>query len=65
VRINQSTPLSPEAYQAAIAEKGWPTNLLAKRWGLSERGLNKLISNVNRGRHYDDAVKVLPALVNW
>jgi hypothetical protein len=52
--------LTPDAFKAAIKQRGWTGRSLALRWEVSEAWISKIINNANRAPHWDDAVRGLP-----
>ena len=45
----------------ALADLGWTNRALATWWGCSEEYVSKIINNLRRKRHFDDALRGLPA----
>lgn len=52
--------LAPEAFKAALKERGWTSGLLSKRWDLTRRRLDQLIGDPDRPRYFEDALHGLP-----
>lgn len=52
--------LAPEAFKAALLARGWNSEKLAVRWELTRRRLDQLISDPDRPRYYEDALRGLP-----
>lgn len=57
-------PLRPlltiEESKAELALKGWTNRALAEWWGCREEYVSKIINNIERKRHFDDALRGLP-----
>jgi hypothetical protein len=54
--------MSKDEFKDGILSKGWSLSNLAWRWGITAEYLSRLITNQNRGRHWDDAVRGLPTI---
>ena len=55
-------PLSPAAFKALIAERGWRMADLACRWAIRPEHLSRIAADVARETKWDDAVRALPTL---
>jgi hypothetical protein len=64
VEIKELVPMAPDVFKAEINRRGWHVNMLATRWGMSQRRVHQIIADSDRPRYYDDAVKALPAIVD-
>lgn len=53
--------LTIEQAKAELALKGWSNRALSAWWGCSEEYVSKIINNPARKRHFDDAIRGLPA----
>lgn len=58
--IEQIIPISPDTYRAELKSRGWTSDMLAKRWGISKRRVQQFVADVDRPRYYDDALNALP-----
>jgi hypothetical protein len=52
--------ITPEFYKSEMKRKGWSRGALALRWDKSETWISKIVNDVNRDQHWDDALKGLP-----
>lgn len=52
--------LTPEEFKATFKQKGWTGRSLARRWGISEEWVSKLMKDPDRPPHWDDAVRGIP-----
>lgn len=50
-------------FQDTLKHKGWTTQLLAARWGLTKRRIDQIIADECRPRYYDDALAGLPPIL--
>ncbi|KAB1469117.1 XRE family transcriptional regulator [Cronobacter sakazakii] len=54
------TKLTPNQIKHELKMKGWSHRELALRWSKSETWISKIINNVERGQHWNDAFAGLP-----
>lgn len=54
--------LSPERFRQVITSRGWRMADVAWRWGISPEHLSRLVADLGRASHWDDAVLGLPAI---
>lgn len=52
--------LTPEEWDAVLAEKGWTKKDLARRWNKSPVWISNIARNADRAPHWDDALLGLP-----
>ena len=52
--------LTIEEAKEELAAKGWTNRALAAWWNCSEEYVSKIVNNVERKRHFDDAIRGLP-----
>lgn len=55
-------PLSPGAFKALIAERGWRMADVACRWGIRPEHLSRIAADEARETKWDDGVRALPPL---
>ena len=55
-------PLSPAAFKALIAERGWRMADVACRWGIRPEHLSRIAADEARETKWDDGVRALPPL---
>lgn len=58
--IEKLVPMTPDAFRAELANRGWTPQLLSERWGMTRRRVLQIIADEDRPRYYDDAVRGLP-----
>lgn len=63
MEVKELKPMSPAEIRAVIKRRGWSTDLIATRWGMTRRRVQQLVADEDRPRYYDDAVNGLPQLV--
>lgn len=63
MKIEAIIPMSSAAFKDEMNKRGWDSVMLGKRWGLSTRRINQIISDQDRPGHYDDAVMALPFII--
>lgn len=56
--------LTLEEAKAELALKGWTNRALAEWWNCSEEYVSKIVNNTERKRHFDDALRGLPSVVD-
>lgn len=61
--MDELTPLTPEEFKRILAEKGWSSEMLACRWGMTKRRIQQIAADPDRPRYYDDAIGNLPIVV--
>lgn len=61
--MEELTPLTPAEFKKILSDKGWETDMLAIRWGMSKRRVQQIIADADRPRYYDDAIANLPIIV--
>ncbi len=54
--------MAPDEVKALYRSKGWTGRLLAARWGKSVTWVSKVVNDLERDLHWDDAVRGLPSL---
>ncbi|PPC84601.1 MAG: hypothetical protein CTY38_00720 [Methylotenera sp.] len=64
MEVKELKPMSPAEIRAEIKRRGWSTDLIATRWGMTRRRVQQLVADEDRPRYYDDAVNGLPQLVS-
>ena len=52
--------LTPEEARAELTRKGWTSKTLAMWWDFRQEHVIRMISNPNRKRRDDDAIRGLP-----
>ena len=55
-------PLSPAAFKALIAERGWRMADVACRWAIRPEHLSRIAADAARETKWDDGVRALPTL---
>jgi plasmid maintenance system antidote protein VapI len=63
VEVLPLAPSSQEDYIAAFSRKGWTSQMLAQRWGLTRRRVDQIFANSHRPSYYDDAITGLPQIL--
>lgn len=63
MEVKELKPMSPAEIRTIIKRRGWSTDLIATRWGMTRRRVQQLVADEDRPRYYDDAVNGLPQLV--
>lgn len=63
MKIEPIVPMSSAAFKEEMSKRGWDAGMLGKRWSLSTRRINQIISDKVRPGHYDDAVMALPFII--
>ncbi|WP_408602189.1 hypothetical protein [Pseudomonas sp. PLMAX] len=63
MKIEAIIPMSSAAFKEEMTKRGWDSVMLGKRWDLSTRRINQIISDQGRPGHYDDAVMALPFII--
>ncbi|MEK9498184.1 XRE family transcriptional regulator [Photorhabdus sp. P32] len=52
--------IPPELFKSEMKRKGWTRRELAIRWGKSETWISKIVNNIERDQHWNDALNGLP-----
>ena len=61
--VKQVVPMTPEAFKAEMAVRGWDALMLSQRWGMTKRRVQQIAADADRPRYYDDALRGLPTLL--
>jgi len=59
---NAGKPLSADAFRALIKARGWRLADAARRWGITDSHLSRLIADRDRPACWDDAVRGMPRI---
>ncbi|WP_060515434.1 MULTISPECIES: hypothetical protein [Pseudomonas] len=55
--------LTPAEFKAEYKARGWNGRQLAIRWGKTAVWISKVVNDLDRDPHWDDAVRGLPNIV--
>ncbi len=56
----QQPLLTPDEFKAAYKARGWNGRMLAIRWNMTASGVSRLVNDLDRSPHWDEAVRSLP-----
>lgn len=54
--------LTAEGIKRILKDKRWTMRQVAERWGITERHISRVVNDTEREKHWEDAVRGLPAL---